>query len=127
MGAVIATRRRDVTRIRYADANRGILDPSLFPGLLAPGLSSMVRACVPPSIHPTEDPPVSGSPIRKEELAALEAMARGQSAQLPEEPIIDRLAKLGLIAQRGGKWSVTQRGLTDLERRKSLKRSSSRH
>jgi hypothetical protein len=70
---------------------------------------------------------MSGHPIRKEELLALETMARGQaSAFPPDEAILDRLSKLGLIAQRGGRWSLTERGKMDLSRRKSLKRSSSK-
>ena len=68
---------------------------------------------------------MSGHPIRKEELAALESMARGQPNATPDEAILDRLSKLGLIAQRGGHWSVTEKGKMDLTRRKSLKRSSS--
>jgi hypothetical protein len=68
---------------------------------------------------------VSGHPIRKEELLALELMARGQASAFPtDEAILDRLSKLGLIAQRGGRWSVTERGKMDLTRRKGLKRSS---
>ena len=70
---------------------------------------------------------MSGHPIRKEELAALEAMGRGQASNYPpDEVIIDRLSKLGLIAQRGGKWSLTERGKMDLVRRGSLKRSTSK-
>jgi len=69
---------------------------------------------------------MSGSPIRKEELAVLEAMGRGQPAAYPDEAILERLSKLGLIASRGGKWSVTERGKMDLVRRKSLKRSTSK-
>jgi hypothetical protein len=69
---------------------------------------------------------VSGHPIRKEELAALETLARGQPAIAPDETIMARLVQLGLIAERGGKFSVTQRGKTDLERRKSLKRSTTK-
>ena len=70
---------------------------------------------------------MSGHPIRKEELLALETMARGQaSAFPPEEAILERLSKLGLISQRGGRWSLTERGKMDLTRRKSLKRSSSK-
>jgi hypothetical protein len=70
---------------------------------------------------------MSGHPIRKEELLVLETMARGQaSAFPPEEAILERLSKLGLIAQRGGRWSLTERGKMDLTRRKSLKRSSSK-
>ena len=70
---------------------------------------------------------MSGHPIRKEELSALESMARGQPSNFPiDDAILDRLSKLGLIAQRGGRWSVTERGKTDLERRKSLKRSTTK-
>jgi hypothetical protein len=69
---------------------------------------------------------MSGHPIRKEELAALETLARGQPTIAPDEAIMERLVKLGLVAQRGGQYSVTQRGKTDLERRKSLKRSTSK-
>lgn len=67
---------------------------------------------------------MSGHPIRKEELAVLEAMGRGQPAGNPDEAILDRLGKLGLIAQRGGKWSISERGKMELTRRKQLKRSS---
>ena len=53
---------------------------------------------------------MSGHPIRKEELLALETMARGQAnAVSTDEAILDRLAKLGLIAQRGGRWSLVSR------------------
>ena len=70
---------------------------------------------------------MSGHPIRKEELLVLETMARGQAnAVSTNEAILDRLCKLGLIVQRGGRWSVTERGKMDLTRRKSLKRSSSK-
>jgi hypothetical protein len=69
---------------------------------------------------------VSGHPIRKEELAALETLARGQPTIAPDEAIMARLVQLGLAAERGGKWTVTQRGKTDLERRKSLKRSTTK-
>jgi hypothetical protein len=74
-----------------------------------------------------ENHAMSGSPIRKEELAVLESFGRGQPAGMPDEAILERLGKLGLIAQRGGKWSITERGKMDLTRRKSLKRSSSKH
>ena len=70
---------------------------------------------------------MSGHPIRKEELAVLETMARGQASSMPpDEAIIARLVQLGLIAERGGKYSLTERGKMDLVRRKSLKRSSSK-
>jgi hypothetical protein len=68
---------------------------------------------------------MSGSPIRKEELEALEAMARAQPTALPDEVILDRLSKLGLISHRGNTWTVTEKGKMDLTRRKSLKRGSS--
>ncbi len=70
---------------------------------------------------------MSGHPIRKEELAVLEAMGRGQPQNFaPDEAILERLAKLGLVSQRAGRWTVTERGKMDLIRRKSLKRSSTR-
>ena len=70
---------------------------------------------------------MSGHPIRKEELLVLESMGRGLASASPvDEAILDRLSKLGLIAQRGGRWSLTERGKMDLTRRKSLKRSSSK-
>jgi hypothetical protein len=69
---------------------------------------------------------MSGHPIRKEELIVLEAMGRGMPAANPDEAILERLGKLGLISQRAGKWSLTEKGKMDLTRRKSLKRSSSK-
>ena len=69
---------------------------------------------------------MSGHPIRKEELLALEMLARGQANAVPDEAILASLTRLGLIAQRGGRWSLTDRGKMDLTRRKSLKRSSSK-
>lgn len=77
--------------------------------------------------HPPEADPVSGHPIRKEELAVLEALGRGQPTSFPpDDAILERLAKLGLISQRAGRWSVTERGKMDLVRRKSLKRSTTK-
>jgi hypothetical protein len=70
---------------------------------------------------------MSGHPIRKEELLALEMLARGQASAHPtDEAVLASLSRLGLIAQRGGRWSLTERGKMDLTRRKSLKRSSSK-
>ena len=70
---------------------------------------------------------MSGHPIRKEELLALEMLARGQASAFPtDEAILASLSRLGLIAQRGGRWTLTERGKMDLTRRKSLKRSSSK-
>ena len=68
---------------------------------------------------------MSGHPIRKEELAVLENMGRGQASGAPiDEAIMERLAKLGFVALRGTTWSITERGKMDLIRRKALKRSS---
>ena len=68
---------------------------------------------------------MSGHPIRKEELTVLEAMSRNLASTFPpDEAILDRLSKLGLIALRGGKWSLSERGKMELVRRKQLKRSS---
>ena len=69
---------------------------------------------------------MSGSPIRKEELALLEAMGRGQNVAYPDEALLERLSKLGMISQRGGKWSITERGKMELTRRKQLGRSSTK-
>jgi hypothetical protein len=70
---------------------------------------------------------VSGHPIRKEELAVLEAMGRGQPQNFaPDEAILERLSKLGLISQRAGRWSLTERGKMDLVRRKALGRTSTK-
>jgi hypothetical protein len=52
-------------------------------------------------------------------------LARGLARPAPaDEAILESLSRLGLIAQRGGRWSLTERGKMDLTRRKSLKRSS---
>jgi len=68
---------------------------------------------------------MSGHPIRKEELLVLESMARGLSSSAPaDEAILASLLRLGLIAQRGGRWSLTERGKMDLTPRKHLGRSS---
>jgi hypothetical protein len=69
---------------------------------------------------------MSGSPIRKEELALLEAMGRGDPAAHPDEALLERLGKLGLIAKRGEKWSISERGRMELTRRKQLGRSSTK-
>lgn len=66
------------------------------------------------------------APIRKEELALLEAMGRGPMTTSPDEMLQERLGKLGMIAQRGGKWSITERGKMELSRRKQLGRSSTK-
>ena len=69
---------------------------------------------------------MSGSPIRKEELALLEAMGRGVPLSNPDEMVLERLGKMGLIAQRGGKWSIAERGKMELTRRKQLGRSATK-
>lgn len=65
---------------------------------------------------------MSGHPIRREELIALELMGRGQihGGQV-DEPVMLRLQSLGLVEQHRGKWSITQRGRMDLQRRKSMR------
>jgi hypothetical protein len=67
---------------------------------------------------------MSGGPIRKHELVALEALARGQGGLEPDDVIMQRLRGLGLVEHRSGNWHATQRGKMDLIRRKSLKRST---
>lgn len=63
---------------------------------------------------------MSGHPIRREELIALELMGRGQhhGAQI-DEAVLQRLLSLGLVEQSRGKWDISQRGKMDLQRRKS--------
>lgn len=64
---------------------------------------------------------MSGSPIRKHELAALENLARAQGggAELDEETM-QRLKALGLVEQARSGWRLTQSGRMDLQRRKAL-------
>ncbi len=66
---------------------------------------------------------MSGHPIRREELIALELMGRGQThGGEVDEPVMLRLQSMGLVEpQRGGKWVITQRGKMDLQRRKSMR------
>ena len=67
---------------------------------------------------------MSGHPIRREELIALELMGRGQAfGGQVEEAVMLRLQSLGLVEQQRGKWSITQRGIMDLQRRKSMRPS----
>ena len=62
---------------------------------------------------------MSGRPLRKDDLAVLRTIARAQpSDHLPDEEILAKLAKAGLIAQRRGRWSATDLGKAELERRK---------
>ena len=77
-------------------------------------------------ILPLEKHAMSGPPIRKDELALLETMGRGQPLSNPDETALERMDKAGLIASRGGKWSITERGKMELTRRKALGRSATR-
>lgn len=66
---------------------------------------------------------MSGSPIRKHELEALEGMARAQPGAAIEDATLQRLLSLGLIEHARTGWRLTKRGTIDLQRRKSLARS----
>ncbi len=66
---------------------------------------------------------MSGAPIRKHELIALEGLGRGQSGGTIEEDTLQRLRSLGLIEQSISGWRLTKRGAIDLQRRKSLGRA----
>jgi hypothetical protein len=63
---------------------------------------------------------MSARPLRKDDLAVLRTIARGQPSDYPpDEEIMARLAKAGLISQRRGRWSATDLGKAELERRKA--------
>ena len=66
---------------------------------------------------------MSGAPIRKHELIALEGLGRGQAGGAIDEGTLLRLRKLGLIEQSISGWRLTKRGTIDLQRRKSLGRA----
>jgi hypothetical protein len=68
---------------------------------------------------------MSGTPIRKHELTALESLGRGQAGAAIDDPTMQRLLGMGLIEQTRLGWRITKRGTLDLQRRKSLQRSSS--
>jgi hypothetical protein len=65
------------------------------------------------------------APIRREDVAVLAAFERDQSGRsaFPEDSI-ERLVKLGFLDMRGGSAVMTQRGRTELARRKSLDRQT---
>jgi hypothetical protein len=65
------------------------------------------------------------TPISRTEVAALESLGRGPGAgaTVPTETL-ERLSTLGMAEQRGGRWSTTKRGDTELQRRKNLGRTS---
>lgn len=58
-------------------------------------------------------------PLSKDHLAVLRTIARGQpSDNLPDETILASLQKAGLIQQRRGRWTATDAGKAELERRR---------
>jgi len=58
-------------------------------------------------------------PMSKDHLAVLRTIARGQPMDnLPDETILASLQKAGLIANRRGRWSATDAGKAELERRR---------
>jgi hypothetical protein len=60
-------------------------------------------------------------PLSKDHLAVLRTIARGQpSDNLPDETIMAALQKAGLIANRRGRWTATDAGKAELERRRAL-------
>ena len=64
---------------------------------------------------------MSGGPIRKHELAALEQLGRAQGGGgEADEEIMQRLKALGLVEPARGGWRLTQSGRIDLQRRKAL-------
>jgi hypothetical protein len=66
-------------------------------------------------------------PIRKFELELMEAMARAVPLSVePEEATYERLAQIGMVERRAGKWLLTERAKMDLQRRKALERKRKR-
>ena len=58
-------------------------------------------------------------PLSKDHLAVLRTVARGQPMDnLPDETILHALLKAGLIQQRRGRWTATDAGKAELERRR---------
>ena len=58
-------------------------------------------------------------PMSKDHLAVLRTIARGQPMDnLPDESIMASLQKAGLIANRRGRWTATDAGKAELERRR---------
>jgi hypothetical protein len=59
-------------------------------------------------------------PLTKDDLAVLRTIARGQpSDNLPDETIMAKLQKAGLIQNRRGRWTATDTGKEELEKRKA--------
>lgn len=63
---------------------------------------------------------MSGGPIRKHELAALENLSRGQGENEIDDETMQRLKSLGLVEAGRQGWRLTQSGKMDLQRRKSV-------
>ena len=60
------------------------------------------------------------SPLSKDDLAVLRTIARGQPSDYPpDEAIMERLAKAKLITQRRGRWTATELGQGELDKRKA--------
>ena len=58
-------------------------------------------------------------PLSKDDLAVLRTIARGQPSDYPpDESIMARLLKAKLIAERRGRWTATDLGKAELEKRK---------
>jgi hypothetical protein len=58
-------------------------------------------------------------PLSKDHLAVLRTIARGQPMDnLPDESIMAALQKGGLIQARRGRWTATDAGKAELERRR---------
>jgi hypothetical protein len=58
-------------------------------------------------------------PLSKDHLAVLRTIARGQPMDnLPDETIMSSLQKAGLIANRRGRWTASEAGKAELERRR---------
>lgn len=64
---------------------------------------------------------MSGRPLSKDHLAVLRTIARAQPSDFPpDEAILARLVKAGLIQQRRGRWTATDAGKAELERRRLI-------
>jgi hypothetical protein len=72
-----------------------------------------------PRVPRPEDTAMTPRPLSKDDLAVLRTIARAQPSDYPpDETIMARLQKAGLIAQRRGRWSATDAGKAELERRR---------
>ena len=58
-------------------------------------------------------------PLSKDDLAVLRTIARGQPSDYPpDEDTMARLLKAKLIAERRGRWTATDLGKAELDKRK---------